>query len=397
MSSPDSAMNAFPFEIERVFVSDSAATDTLTERVLSRLPRDIKVTYLEDRGDPLSELKMEIEPGVSSEELSDAERYSLGKKWLLLTRSRGVWLKRCPGTLRHVCCNLWVINPAEGCPLDCTYCCLQQYLRRNPTLKLFTNTGAMLREIEEKVGEEPSRLFRVCTGELTDSMVWDALTDLSLDLVPMFGRLPNALLELKTKHSYVDNLVSLAKEHKGRTIVSWSVNARSVVKADEALTASLDARIAAARRVIEAGYRVGLHFDPLVYFSGWEDEYSDTIRLIFSEIKPENVAWVSIAPLRYHPEQQKMMIERFVDSRLPFGEQFLAGDNKLRIVQPLRLKMIRFVWNALKAIKSDLPVYMCMESSAAWRAISGGPPVSDPALNEVYSRRCSDDSVCSCV
>jgi len=55
---------------------------------------------------------------------------------------------------------------------------------------------------------------------------------------------------------------------------------------------------------------------------------------------------------------------------LPYGEQFLAKDRKVRYIQPIRIKMQKFMWNKLKNINADIPVYMCMESSTAWKSIN---------------------------
>ena len=363
---------------DTILVSPEAEEDALTARILARLPQ-ASVRSLPSSEDPLSP--------IDTADSGDAERYSAGKRALMLTRYRGAWLKSCPGTSDHVCCNLWIVNPGEGCPFDCTYCYLQSYLRRNPTLKLYTNTAEMLQAIAARAAAEPGRLFRVCTGELIDSLVWDELSDLSLELVPLFARLPNGVLELKSKDSFVDNLLTLRDEHQGHTVVSWSMNAPQVSSHDEALTAPLQERIAAAEQVVEAGYRVGFHFDPLVWFEGWEESYSQTIAEIFARIKPEHVAWVSVSTLRYRSELQNMMLERFPASKLPFGEQFRATDNKWRYVQPIRFKMLSFVWNRLKEVKHDMPVYMCMETSAAWRNVAGHAPAANSELAEIFTRR----------
>lgn len=272
--------------------------------------------------------------------------------------------------------------------MDCTYCYLQSYLIRNPTLKLYSNTDEMLQTLGERAKKEPNRLFRVGTGEVIDSLVWDELTDLSLEMVPFFGEHENLLLELKTKSIAIKNILSMdEKIHKGKTVISWSVNAESVTKNDEAKTASLDERISAAEKVVQAGYRVGFHFDPLVRFEGWEDEYRQTVEKIFAKIPTDRVAWVSLSSLRYQPEMQEIMMRRFPESQLPFGEQFLASDQKLRYVQPVRFQMLNFVRDVLKAKCAELPVYMCMESAAAWRNIAGGAPVAGSELREVFSRR----------
>ncbi len=381
----NSALNySNTFWPEIVFVEESAKEDPLTKRVLNRL-KNAEVINIPDKSpDPLFSGNF---PGKKLEKLSASEKFSIGKKALILKRHLGNWLKNCPGTQDHVCCNLWIVNPGEGCPMDCTYCYLQSYLQKNPTLKIYTNTSDLLGVLKERAEKEPNRLFRVGTGELIDSLVWDDLTDLTLELVPFFAKIPNLTLELKSKHDYIENLLNLKNEHNGKTVVSWSVNAQTISQNDEAQTANLEKRITAAKKLVEVGYRVGFHFDPLIYFPGWEDEYKETIDLIFSNIPSKHIAWVSISTLRYQQEMQNIMIERFPKSKLPFGEQFLASDHKLRYIQPIRFKMLNFVWKELKAKSAELPVYMCMESASAWRQINGAPPLAGSELVEIFSRR----------
>lgn len=67
----------------------------------------------------------------------------------------------------------------------------------------------------------------------------------------------------------------------------------------------------------------------------------------------------------------------------------MAKDSKLRYIQPIRFKLTRFVWDLLKGVSDKLPVYMCMESSAAWKEIAGGPPVAGEEIREVFARRAS--------
>ena len=367
---------------QKIYVDESARDDELVARFRARLPQ-AEFEYVASGTDPLAADSIG-EPRSAAEV---AARFARGKRELVLTRYRGSWLKGCPGTSGHVCCNLYIVNPGEGCPLDCTYCYLQAYLRRNPTLKLYTNTNEMLAAIAERAESEPRRLFRIGTGEVIDSLVWDDLTDFTLDVVPFFARHPNLVLELKTKTTNIANLLSLRDAHGGNTVVSWSVNAAPVSEHDEALTASLDDRLRAAADVAEAGYRVGFHFDPVVHFEGWQDAYREAVKKVLSSVDSSRIAWVSVSSLRYKPEMQQIMEERFPTSKLPYGEQFLAKDGKLRYIQPLRMQLVGFVWNEIRALYPQIPVYMCMESSAAWRNIAGGPPAAGSELVEIFSRR----------
>ena len=136
-------------------------------------------------------------------------------------------------------------------PLRCSYCFLQDYLGNNPALKAFTNPGDALAEIDAVLRAHPERDFRIGTGELADSLALDPITGLSGELVPFFAGHRNATLELKTKSDCVDDLLHL--DPRGRVVVSWSVNATAICAEDEAGTASLGERLAAARRVQAAG------------------------------------------------------------------------------------------------------------------------------------------------
>ena len=71
----------------------------------------------------------------------DGDRFGAAKKKLYLTRHKGDFLKKCPGSEGQVCCNYFVINFASNCPMDCSYCYLQEYLADNSALKVFSNVG----------------------------------------------------------------------------------------------------------------------------------------------------------------------------------------------------------------------------------------------------------------
>ena len=103
-----------------------------------------------------------------------------GKRGLVLQRHRGTFLRHCPaGTSGLVCCNYLVVNLASNCPMDCSYCFLQDYLADAPALTAYTNVADALAEIDAVLRAHPERSFRIGTGELSDSLALDPLTDLS--------------------------------------------------------------------------------------------------------------------------------------------------------------------------------------------------------------------------
>ncbi len=299
--------------------------------------------------------------------------FAAGKRRLVLQRHRGTFLRHCPaGTAGLVCCNYLVINLASNCPFDCSYCFLQEYLADNPALTAYTNVDAALAEVGAVLEAHPERGFRIGTGELGDSLALDPVTGLSRVLVPFFAARPNATLELKTKTDCIDELLDL--DPRGRVVVSWSVNAPAIVASEEDGTASLAARLAAARRVAAAGYRVGFHFDPLIEFPGWEAGYREAVRAVFAAVDPASVAWVSLGSLRMTPGLRQSVRARGHGGHVLGAELVPGADGKARVWQGLRLRMYRTILAEVQAAAPGVPQYLCMETPGVWERVKRTVP-----------------------
>jgi spore photoproduct lyase len=291
--------------------------------------------------------------------------YREGKRRLHITGMRGELFHICSSLdARYICCSTHVFAPVSNCPFECTYCFLQNYLTNGTTL-LLGDTGAVMAEIEEKTALEPWRFFRIGTWELGDSIAVPPVTDVAAGLVKRFSRMPNALLKLRTKGRIVEPLLDI--DHRGRTVISWTVNPEEVISREEAGTASMAGRIEAMKRASDAGYPVGLHFDPMIWFPGWEDAYNRLVDAIYNVMRPEDIIWISIGSLRFNPEMKMTMENNYPASRITSAEMVLGDDNKYRYVRPLRAWMYRHLLERLEqhgACSSF--VYLCMERWNMW-------------------------------
>ncbi len=155
------------------------------------------------------------------------DSFGAAKKKLYLAKHKGEFLKKCPGSDGQVCCNYFVINFASNCPMDCSYCYLQEYLADNPELKVFSNVDDLLTEAEGLLNKHRRFFFRIGTGEITDSLALDPYIGFTREIVPFFAEQPNVLLELKTKSDCVEGLLLL--DPKDRVVVSWSMNPQRVI------------------------------------------------------------------------------------------------------------------------------------------------------------------------
>ena len=110
---------------QKVYVEKKSFGFPLTKKILKNLgpvPREV----IDDPQEVLDDIK-------ASKDVIGA-----GKKYLLITRQKGEFVKPCPCTPGYLGCNYFIVNIDLNCPLDCTYCILQHYLT-NPLITVHVN------------------------------------------------------------------------------------------------------------------------------------------------------------------------------------------------------------------------------------------------------------------
>jgi spore photoproduct lyase len=264
--------------------------------------------------------------------------------------------------------------------MDCTYCILQGYFQ-NHHIIIYTNIDDLFAELEVMFKKFPERVFRIGTGELADSLSTDHITEYSRHLVSFFANKQNALIELKTKSTQVENFIDVV--HGGRTVVSWSLNTPRVIATEESYGPTLEQRLLAANRCQNAGFKIGFHFDPLIYYPDWESDYRFVVDKIFEYIDPKNIIWISLGALRYPPYLDHIIRERHPQSQIVYGELFPGIDGKLRYFKSIRIEMFKKMYRWIKEHDENLFVYLCMESSEVWQKAFGWTPENSATLSRM--------------
>lgn len=358
--------------IERVFLDKAVASDERALTILARL-----------EGVPLEVVEGTSQVIQTVRSLGDP--LGRGKRMLFLSSHRGRMVAQCPGTSGHICCGYQILDLMSNCPMDCSYCILQGYLN-NPVITVFTNLSDLIGELENRENQASSTFFRVGPGELSDSLALDHLTRFSDELVVWFANHKDKILELKTKSDRVGHLLDL--RHGGQTVVSWSLNPQSIIDAEEHGAPSLIQRLRGARKCQEAGYPIGLHFDPMIFENSWEREYHDMVEQIFEFVDPKRVIWISMGGLRFPPSMRPIIQDRFSGSRILLGELFPGKDGKLRYLETIRVCMFQRMLSWLHEIDPTLFVYLCMETHKVWKAVFGWSPGNTAGLVQVFDQRC---------
>lgn len=293
---------------------------------------------------------------------------------------KGPFIKHCPCSPGAVSCGYFNLNLHTGCPYDCTYCILQDYLENKSRPVFYTNFGDLETELQEF--SQSRTHVRIGTGELSDSLAFEGKIAAAARILALAEKFPEIVFEFKTKSDRVGPILA-ARGPLKNIVVSWSLNPQSVVEREERKTPGLKARLEALAAVQGKGISVGIHFDPLLIFPGWKAQYVNLVREINRTLDPSRVAWWSLGALRF-PPSLKRHIFKHPQSMLFAGELVPGFDGKCRYYKPLRRELFDYVRRKIASLVSaEIPVYLCMEEDEMWREILPSMPTDEKRLNRL--------------
>ncbi|MBU4311422.1 MAG: hypothetical protein KJ706_01730 [Candidatus Omnitrophica bacterium] len=339
-----------------IFVEKSARRSSLVQRFKGSFPkaRFSEIASLKDH--------------LKTRKNFTIETYNKRRDTVFITLENYDFFKKCPCTKKAVGCGYHIFNLSFGCLFECTYCYLQEYTNSHGLI-----FPANIDKFFQVFSSYKKPRMRIGTGEFSDSLMLDHITQYSLPIIDFFKKHPDVRFEFKTKSVNIDNL--LKTDHAGNIVVAWSFNPQRIIDENEFFTPALNERIRSAKKCVEAGYKISAHFDPVVYFNGWEKEYRKVIDSLFSAIKPKDIAWISIGTLRFNPRVKQVIETRFPGNKILDEELILGYDNKLRYPYKIRHHIYKSMLEKLFKHSKKLSIYLCMEDVSMWRNL---PKLTNP-------------------
>src|ERR1700681_2540750 len=153
------------FDLDALFIEHGCADSALTARIVRAIQSHVPVLQIADAREVA---------------ISARDQFGAGKRTMIVARRKTPFLMACPaGSAKFACCGYLVLTLASNCPMDCSYCFLQEYVADNPGFQIYANYDDAFVEIDKLISAAPNRHFRIGTGELADSLAMDSLTDLS--------------------------------------------------------------------------------------------------------------------------------------------------------------------------------------------------------------------------
>ncbi len=274
-------------------------------------------------------------------------------------------LGACPvASPRTRCCNLLTLDAVENCGFDCSYCSIQSFYHGDE-VRFDSGFAEKLQRLEI----DPTKTYHIGTGQSSDSLMWGNQAGILDALVAFAERYPNVLLELKTKSKNISYL--LKHEIPANILCTWSLNTPTLISNEEHLTASLEQRLDAARRLADKGVLVGFHFHPMIHYDRWREDYGEVFSRLTQQFTTDEVVLVSLGTLTYIKPVIKKLRSRAEFKSKILQMPMVESDGKLSYPDELKREMFSFAYQSLAPWHDQVFFYLCMENQRLWQPVFG--------------------------
>jgi spore photoproduct lyase len=151
-------------------------------------------------------------------------------------------------------------------------------------------------------------------------------------------------------------------EHRGHSILSWTLNPNAVVKAFEPNTPSLEARFRAMEACAVAGYPVRAVVMPIIPLPDWETIYSEFLSHLLGRVRLARITLGSICsyPQAMRLTEQKLGLDNSISLQI---DRQRAGntDGRTRFPCELREKVYRLLLDQIQRLAPSLEIGLCLE------------------------------------
>jgi len=281
-----------------------------------------------------------------------------------VAQKEGFGLGLCPvASEKTRCCNLLTLDAVESCGFDCSYCSIQSFYNQNT---ITFDSG--FKEKLLNLNLNPNKTYHIGTGQASDSLMFGNREGVLDALFTFAFHNPNVILEFKTKS---DN-ISYFLEHDcpKNILLTWSLNTPTIIKNEEHLTASLEKRVNAARRVADKGIKVGFHFHPIVEYEGYLEEYASVYSELIERFKPSEVALVSFGTLTFIKPVIKQLRNREFRTKIT-QIPHVDASGKTSYPESTKVEMFQHAYESFKPWHKEVFFYLCMEEHQMWQKTFG--------------------------
>lgn len=215
----------------------------------------------------------------------------------------------------------YAIPLTTGCAGHCHYCYLQTTLSGKPYVRVYVNLDEILEKAARYIEErkpEITRFEAACTG---DPVSLEHLTGALRHYIEFMGQQPLGRLRFVTKFANIDSL--LDADHRGHTMIRFSINTSYVIRSFEPSTSNFEERIEAAGKVADAGFPLGFIIAPIIIYDGWKEDYPELIRKLHERIGNLDIPDLEFELIqhRFTKVAKNTILKRYPKTKLDLSEE----------------------------------------------------------------------------
>ena len=266
----------------------------------------------------------------------------------------------------HVCWSLHDLHSAWGCFHCCAYCA------RGRMYVIMLNVEEFIDHVDQLMEEYPwQKVFRYDVEQ--DILTIEPEYGASKILVEHYAELEDKYIILFSKSANVDFLLDL--DHKGHTIMLWTLSTHEVSRNIEPMTGTMEERIEAARKCQEAGYPVRFKCKPIIPVRNWREQITYMLETLFDNVEPENISMELLFTHGGVKELDLLIgLSEFDDEVIAACEEAEkstwsgAANGPRPFPFEVKRDVYRHFLKEAKRLSPSTPVTLCAETQRMWEA-----------------------------
>jgi len=186
-------------------------------------------------------------------------------------------------------------------------------------------------------------------------------------MVPFFAQHQQARLIVLTKSANVENLLDL--DHRGHTILSWSLNPAGISSVFEHNVPLPEQRLAAMQRCAEAGYPLRALIMPIIPVVDWQTVYTEFLEILLRMVPLQRITLGQICSY----SGALTLMEGKLSKENPISWQLdrrKSTDGRVRFPFDLRVRVYQYLIDRIRRIQPDVDIGLCLEEHRTFEVLN---------------------------
>ena len=211
-------------------------------------------------------------------------------------------------------CNYY-FSYMYNCIFDCKYCFLQG-LYSSANYVIFVNYEDFYNEIKKISDYNKQKNITLFSGYDCDSLAFESVSNFMSYLIKKISKHKNIELEIRTKSTYTK---SFSKNIINNIIIAYSFTPEKFSNKYESGVPSINKRLTVLKKLSNLGWKLGIRFDPVVVYDGWQNDYKKLFSQVFNNVDIKNIHSISFGKLRFPESIYKKIIKENASESLFFN------------------------------------------------------------------------------